>query len=226
MFRQDFSFKKALKNAFSQMGTVISTAHQQAQLQAAQAQKLQQAQLQQQQQLLYQQPVAVRLDEAQLQSIMLQLETTPYAKSADVLLSQQQMTRVFKWFLEQAWHAQDLRTFANLKQGMLPLGLGFNLGWLRHLHKDVFDSFIHGYNPDLTYVQCAPNGSLFLLTGKGYGLCYSISANSQTTLNRYKNDFERFAATAQGQTLIKKYGLRYKDITFNSQTGNLTLIFD
>lgn len=219
-------FKQAFFNACSQMGVAISMAGQQAQLQAAQAQKLQQAQLLQQQQLLYQKPVTVKLDEGQLQSIMLQLNTAPYANSAEVLLSQQQMVHVVNWFLSQAWHAQHLQTFTNLRQGMLPLGLNFNVGWLRQLHKDVFNSFIHGYNPDLTYVQCAPNGSLFLLTGKGYGLCYGISANSQATLGRYKNDFLRFTATAQGQSLIKKYGLRYKDVTFDSKTGNLIIFFD
>ena len=219
-------FKQALKNACSQMGSAISMASQQAQLQAAQAQKLQQAQLQQQQQLLYQKPVTVKLDEGQLQSIMLQLNTAPYANSADVLLNQQQMVHVVKWFLGQALVNKDMRSFEALRNFMFPLGLEHNLGWLRQLHKDVFDRFIHEYNPTLAYMQCAPNGSLFLLTGKGYGLCYGILANSQATLDRYKNDFQRFTATAQGQGLIKKYGLCCKDITFDSKTGNLILFFN
>lgn len=223
MFRQDF--KKALKNAFSQMGTVISMAHQQAQLQAAQAQKLQQAQLQQQQLLLYQQPVAVRLDEAQLQSIMLQLETTPYAKSADVLLSQQQMARVVKWFLEQAWHAQDLRTFASLKQGMLPLGLQFNVGFLLQLHKTIYDEFVHQYNPDTTYAGCTPYGGIFRITGQGFGFAYSLPAANQAAIQKYRQDFQRFSATAQGGALLQKFGLNFKGIIYDPNTKDVSVLF-
>ena len=217
--------EQAPSGAWGQMLTAIKQAFQVSQLQSIQAQQQRAAQLAEQQRLMYQQPVTVRLNAQQLQYIYEQLNTRPYSNSADVMLNQEQMARVVTWFLEQAWTNGDIQTFQNLRNKMVPLGLGFNLDYLRQLHKDLFDSFIHGHNPGLTYADGTPPNGLLVLNGHGFGFCYRISANSQTTQKRYREDFYGFIATAQGQALIRKYGLYYKEIVFNSTAGNMVIYF-
>lgn len=218
---------QALKSACAQVGDVLKEVHTQQQIRSVQAQKQRAAELQHQQRLLYQQPVAVRLDAQQLQYIFTQLNASPCASSADVLLNQQQMVYVVNYFMKQAWANGDKQTFENLRNFMLPLGINHNLGWLPQLHEDIFDNFVHdGYDSSLTYIKCVPNGNLFFFKGKWLGLAYNLPAANQAALHRYHLSFSKLEKTAQGQAILQKYGISYKGVTYNTPTNDLLIVFE
>lgn len=219
------AFKQALFDACSQVGTYLEQSWKAERIRAEQRQQYRAKQLQQQQQLAYQQPFTIRLDSQQLQMLDSQLRNFPYASTADLLLRQQQIGYIVQRFIQAAAASGDRRTMQQFREILLPSGLEFNLGYLRQIHEELYQSFIYIYNPGTTYPACMPQGTFFLVSDHGFGFLYRIKADKQLTLERLRQEFRGFTNMQAGQQFFRRYGLGPARITYETKTGYLVVFF-
>lgn len=218
--------KQALSAACSGFAGYMKELTEQTKLNAEEKRKYNAFRIKQQQQTMYQQPIVITLDGVQIHDILNQLNNYPCYTSANLMLNQQQVRLISNVFVQQAINFKDKKTLSALRNVLIPGGLGFNLSFLKEIHKKLFDDFISAYNRDLTYAACTPPGGLFfVIAADGFGFCYNISLMSPRTLKHYQGDFKRFSSTGAAMNLFQQYVLQYNKISYTETSKNLIIFF-
>lgn len=217
--------QQALKSACSGIAGCVKQIFEDIRIQREQSRIYNEARLQTQQQMQYVPPMEMTLTPLQIADINSQFMNHPVSTSADILLEHGQVLDIVDRFIYQATVSNDTRTLQNLRNVLIPGGLEFNLGFLRVMHKEVFDVFISKYHPELTYASVTPLGTFFVITDKGFGFYYRIYADKPLTRKQYFEEFQRFSNTSDAYNLRDRYGLNSFEVTFDSRSKDLILFF-
>lgn len=153
------------------------------------------------------------LDAAQIEQLTYYSFVTLYPlQSADISLH----------FIRQSVATRDTKTLQYIR-AELGLSLNQNIDFIRLLHQELYESFIHAYYPNLTYANVAPPDVSFWVCNQGYGFLYTLTVDSKKKFSDVKTAFQRYRNTQACQELFRTHGIQSANLDFTDDNFNLII---
>ena len=174
----------------------------------------------QRQQLYYMNPFPLCLDTGQYRN----LESDFYCSgSTTVPLYPYQSAAITEHYIQQAIQNNDVSTLKAIQQATIT-DLDSRFDFVRLLHYQLYETFIHSYYPNLSYADVTPTGQIFFMNSSGYCLVYSLVVDRKITFDKIAENFKKFKNTQLCKQLFRQYGIKKSKLCCSNDFCKLIVV--
>lgn len=153
----------------------------------------------------YQQPYFLELSDYQLSDTLMGCRA--------IGLAPEQSAAITEHYIRQAKINGDVALLKTIQEEAT-ISLDVNFDFVRQIHYKLYECFIKGYYPQLTYANVTPAKQIFTSHTCGYCFIYTFDVQSQKALEKLKENFSGFKATNLCRNLFRHYGIRKAKISY------------
>lgn len=170
--------------------------------------------------LYYQSLYNLDLTDAQIN----QLDSNMYNFSAKIVtLSQLQSYDIARHLINQAKLNNDNELLQQIR-AEASSNLDESLDFIRLLHYQLYENFIHNYYTNLTYAEVTKVKQIFFMNNNSYCLVYSFVLDRQRDFDKLKENFNSFKNTLVCKQLFRQFNIKKANVNFSDNSYNLVII--
>lgn len=130
-----------------------------------------------------------------------------------VTLSRLQSYDITRHLINQAKLNNDIELLQQVR-AEASTNLDESLDFVRLLHYQLYESFIHNYYTNLTYAEVTKVKQLFFISNNSYCFIYSFVLDRQQDFEKLKENFNSFKNTLECKQLFRQFNIKKANVNF------------
>lgn len=130
-----------------------------------------------------------------------------------VTLSRLQSYDITRHLINQAKLNNDIELLQQVR-AEASSNLDESLDFVRLLHYQLYESFIHNYYTNLTYAEVTKVKQLFFISNNSYCFIYSFVLDRQQDFEKLKENFNSFKNTLECKQLFRQFNIKKANVNF------------